>query len=545
MRNLLAFVLSVLLGCAGVVLFREYRNRLSAPSAEAPAAVAEDAERAAEAPDRRAPGLAPRREPVEPPEELAQPAAPSVLTGTVVVLDEQGVQHAGEDGFLALQLGLAGARTRHEIEVRDGRWSLPLAPSHAGGRRASVVLRASVLGERIATPAPGQAAELALPSDGRVDLRMHWPAAPRLHVRARDTGRELEEVFLYELPTAQRGSPLDGQHPGPDAQGRAAGPSPVALEAGASASLGDERVVFARSPGYAWGRIELDPGLAEVPTLTLDPAGALELAVVGEPQLTALEILLLAAEPPRAEVLVLQRDKTRTFRLEDLRAGRYTAEARSYGLLAGTLEVEVRAGERVQAVLEVAPQAAPLVPFEGVLILPEEYGTDAFMLEFLLQGRFETGSLTRGSFEIRSTEMTLEAGAPRRFRWSVPAAQPARYRIVLVPHFATELESGPSGTRDARIEVPPPCRVSLRCLDEQTGTEVASEKVSWAALTPRAFTVWGRASNAGSNAASLEFWVPQGPLLIFTTPELYEPCARVVEVGPGTNELLLRLRKKP
>lgn len=543
MRNLLVFVCALLLGGAAVFVLR---NRQEETRETTELARPLEGERVGDASVPPAAELAPEpaaersaeRAPAQPTPEPARTAPlPSSLSGTLVVVDEHGGEHAAEDGILAL--GLGRARARREVEVRGGRWELTLVPLQADEPQPTLVLHASILGQRVAAPATGQATEFALPADGKVALRMHWPAAPKLHVRARDGGRELEQVFLHELPAAQRGSPLDRQHPGPDAEAKAAGPSPVALEPDSSASFGATRVVFAKSPGYAWGRIELDPGL-EQPTLTLDPAGALELAVVGEPELTTLEILLLAAEPPHAEVLVLQRGHTKTFQLEDLRAGRYRAEARRSGLLVGALDVEVVAGERVQAELEVAQPTGADVPLEGVLVLPEEYGLEEFMLEFLLQGRFDDASLTRGSFEIRSTEMTREPGSPGRFRWQAPAVAPGRYRIQVfgVSGFVAELDSGSNGTRDALIEVPRPALVSVRCLDADTGAEVTSE--------PVLITVLGAIASQrqGVSPNPPRFQVPCGRIVLFTKPVAYEPAVRVVELGPGTNEILLQLRKK-
>jgi hypothetical protein len=162
------------------------------------------------------------------------------------------------------------------------------------------------------------------------------------------------------------------------------------------------------------------------------------------------------------------------------------------------------------------------------------------MLEFLLQGRFDGGSLSRGSFEIRSSTMTREPGSPRSFRWSAPSARPGRYRILLSPvlGFAAEVDTGPNGARDVRIEVPRPADVSVHCVDAETGVEVHGEKLSFLPLSPKAF---GPSMLGGPP----KFRVPHGRIVLFTTPVLYEPAVRLVELGPGKNELRLLLRKKP
>lgn len=534
MRNLLAFLLAGLIGGALVFAWSRRTREKETAQVEEARIPTPDREAPAREPAERAPTEREREHP--PSDEVAPPALPSALAGTLIVVDENGVEHAEEDGILALGLGFDGARAHREVEVRDGRWSLDLAG--VTERKTSMELRGCLVGKRSAVPATGQAAELALPADGQVALRMRWHAGPLLHVRARGGGRELDEVVVYELPPSQRGSVLDARHPGPAAraQARAVGKSPVQLDAGLD-PLGP-RALFVQSPGHGWGRIEIAPGAEEL-TLELAPAGVLELIVVGEPQKRALEILLLESAPPHAEMLDLRRGDAGTFVVEDLPAGRYVAQARDYGMLAGQVEVEVRAGERVKAVLEVTPPSTEAVPFEGVLVLPEAWALDDFMLEFLLQGRFDDGSLTHGSFEIRRSEMTLEKGSRERYRWSAPNARAARYRISLYPPvFATELDTGPTGTRDARIEVPPPCVVSLRCVDGD-GAGACDDPITILPLTPRVFGIGERQS------PRLEYRMPQGRLLIFTTAGAYDAMARVIDAGARRNELLLLAAKKP
>ncbi len=475
---------------------------------------------------------------------------PLDINGTIVVLDEFSNEHREESGFLALALGPENARRHLDVLVRKGRWSANVAAR-------PLRFRSCRLGNRTTALAPGQPAELTIPPDARVELRLRWLAGPLLHVRARDSKLELEDVTLCELPLILRGSPADALHPGPlsKTSSRVVGPSPIRLET-LEHDWADSRVLFAKSPGYAWGRIEIEEGNQEK-TLWLDPSGALELEVVGAPQFSTMEILLLGKEPPHEEVLDVVRGTARSFVFEDLRAGRYVAQARSYGVVAGSLEVEVSSGERVKAVLDVLdviPPGPGTVPLEGVLVMPEEwserYETKDFSCDFMLLGRFDDGGVGSGlsedslSFSIRRSEMVPEKGSRERFRWSAVVA-PARYRVSLFPaRFETELDTGPTGTRDALIEVPPPCRISVRCIDEESGAEVSSEPVSFSALTPRAFGAATFGTVDGGLPQVREFDLPQGRGLIFTKSVLYPSVARVVDVAPGRNEVLLPLRKK-
>ena len=45
--------------------------------------------------------------------------------------------------------------------------------------------------------------------------------------------------------------------------------------------------------------------------------------------------------------------------------------------------------------------------------------------------------------------------------------------------------------------------------------------------------------------SSFEFLLPQGRVLLCTTPVSYEAAARLIDAGPGTNDVLLLLKKRP
>jgi hypothetical protein len=212
---------------------------------------------------------------VKPSERAATAAAPSKtesapisLSGTIVAIDEFGTEHRHENGLLTFDFDAGDSRTHREVEVQRGTFTARSVPLNGG---EAVSVRTCLLGNRVAVAE--QAAALKVPADGRIELRVRWLAGLLLHVRGRDTGLELENVFLYELPLADRGSPADALHPGSEAKAkeRAVGPSPVRFDVNESAWLGP-RVFYARSPGYAWGRIELDPRENVEPTLLLDPA---------------------------------------------------------------------------------------------------------------------------------------------------------------------------------------------------------------------------------------------------------------------------------
>jgi hypothetical protein len=263
------------------------------------------------------------------------------------------------------------------------------------------------------------------------------------------------------------------------------------------------------------------------------------------------EILLIASDVlPAREFLYLPVRSVTEDRLlfEELPAGRYTAKASSHGRPVGQVEADVVAGQRTKATLTLESPSSDLVPLEGLLVLPEERECEDSILHVNLRGRFDNGlDPLDPKITIRRSEMRLEEGSRGRFRWSADHVPAGLYRVFLLcsPPYEAELDTGPFGTREALIEVPTPAHVSLRCVDERTGVEVESEKLSYAALTPRVFREWHLATSpAGSSAIPWEFFVPPGEVLIFTTPNRYEQATRIVKVGPGMNEVVLRLRAR-
>ena len=93
--------------------------------------------------------------------------------------------------------------------------------------------------------------------------------------------RELDPVFFVEGHGPTLG------HPGPAAErARDLGASPVEIPPSDAPhhflSARIPRTLYARSPGYAWGRIVIDVKLGGDRLLLLDPAGDLEVVLIGE-----------------------------------------------------------------------------------------------------------------------------------------------------------------------------------------------------------------------------------------------------------------------
>jgi len=144
--------------------------------------------------------------------------------------------------------------------------------------------------------------------------------------------------------------------------------------------------------------------------------------------------------------------------------------------------------------------------------------------------------------------MTSVAGSADTFRWSAGLVEPGSYEAsVDAATFCDPLEVGADGLRDARVEVPPPCEVEVRCVREDTGAELGPEEVVVSgnrALTER---TWHVATESPSWDAIARCWrlrIPVGRIELTAKAEGLARERREVEVVAGTNEVVLRLQRK-
>lgn len=205
-----------------------------------------------------------KRELVAPLERRQESQAPSVskggssaptklLAGTIVVPDELGTEHAAESGSFSLTSWDGTPSNRHDVMVDAGTWKIEIPALQASDL---VTFTGIVLGDRAASLLPTHDERFAIPLDGRFALRARWVPDTLLHVRDRQTGRELSPV-LVNGPTFGE-TAFD--HPGADAE-RAIEhrSSPVRIPPAKGRTFNSTGAFRVWSPGYAWG--EIRPGV--------------------------------------------------------------------------------------------------------------------------------------------------------------------------------------------------------------------------------------------------------------------------------------------
>jgi len=486
----------------------------------------------------------------EAPAQGASPSEPSIakanggigLSGTIVVLDDQGLEYPSENGHFEMVPMSGHAGTVHTVDVVSGAWSVDL-PERAG-------IDSIKLGEFVLRNRPAFLLEDALGSLPAVDnravlLRVRWPADSLLHVRDRASGRELEHVMLVS-DTSNSWSSID--HPGDSA--RAAqdlGRSPLRLQPPVGSSS-TSRDVYARSPGYAWGRIELDDTHGGERFLLLDPGGDLEIQLVGK------------VDDPNAKLRLYGLDSQPVFELDlsgqtalqvsGLHAGehRLVAEIGDYWdepLNLGEVPALIRAHETCRVVLALrAPPPISRVRCGGTLVLPLEWDLDDFSLEFELLGTPLGGG--DGRFDIESFDMEVSPERPTERKWTAPDVQPGLYEVLLRDlAFTVVLDIPPPGVLDARIEVPAPTWVEVVCVDDSTGVAIEKAEVEWHFKLPEEVSGWSdEEAEWDVDLLCFRFRAPIGLVTISAGCEGYASTSKTVQVVQSENKFELRVRKQ-
>jgi hypothetical protein len=458
------------------------------------------------------------------------------LAGTIAVVDENGARHETEDGRFELVCWLDQSAKKQIVEVHAGRWEtqVPARCERVGAFEIELAGRATVW-------EGGDNQMLAVPASGWLELLARWPTDSILHVRDRISGRELAPVLVVTIDDWLMG---EFGHPGIKAgAARDLGPSPVTLPRNTLRE--GPNPLFARSPGYAWGRIEIDQARGGERFLLLDQAGELEVEIVGTVSDLGAKLRLYSSEfTPIFEQEIV--GETRVS-IEDIAPGSYrvTAQVGEFfkdPLVLGEATAEVVAGGNTRVELVLAAQAKRVtVPLAGTLFLPEEWKLDEFQLELELLDTPLGG--WDGHIPIGSDEMVVTAPGVRS--WKAGPVQPGRYEAKLGElAFSTVFEVGPSGLTDARIEVPPPCEILVTCVDDDTGAEVTSEPVDWHCAIPEGVHGWS--SEDSTFDESLRRWrirAPIGRIRIETLASEYLDATTEIDAHAGTNEVELRLAR--
>jgi hypothetical protein len=470
------------------------------------------------------------------------------LVGTIVAVDPDGVEHSSESGRFRLEVIQGPEWSSLDIEVHAGRFSVDLA-SDARFRIDSVVL-----GGRPAF-AERRRETFAFPGSGVLELFVRWPPWAVLHVRSAIDQRELNSIELLA------GTELleDLPHPGDGGERQVLArdaSSPIDLEAILAAEEADRGhvwpfwIFYARSSGFAWGRIKIRRSMGGEGVLLLEPAGELEVLVHGEPNLagTALRVFRTEGKCATEPYLDQRMRESRRVLLESLEAGRYRVELQlgqwwEEPIILASEHADVVAGARrsVTLVASERPQIRK-VPLSGTIRVPTAWNVEQAFGSAELLGTAEDGS---GGFLRFNGTNRRPIGSDEVYDWSIEGGvQPGKYALSLHdPPFIVVAEVGEEGRTDADIIVPPPGRVSVRVVDDATGVDAAIGEIHWYPAWPPGVS-GGSLELVGRNETTkrFEFLAPQTEIVVTVSEPGMEQVGETIHVKAGQNEAVLRLR---
>lgn len=246
------------------------------------------------------------------------------------------------------------------------------------------------------------------------------------------------------------------------------GPETLEREAGRTDDAGRFALGQVREPlplcvgaeGYGWKGIWVDPAAGDH-VVALEPGGDLVLHVEGwsrveEPCIWGRRLCTsdtFRVPPPGDDDRVL---------VSGLPADQYefTVRRGSEGHIHARVEVRVRAGQRLEAILPVSTEALrPRVTVTGTIVVPEAWKTEPIWIEF------------RGE-EDGNRDVHEMVQFSRRMRSPVPFATapiPSGRYLVKIPGMLEERVDVAEGSSRFEFEVPPPVDLRVLVRNAETG----------------------------------------------------------------------------
>ncbi|MCK5943927.1 MAG: hypothetical protein KAI24_18225 [Planctomycetes bacterium] len=394
-----------------------------------------------------------------------------------------------------------------------------------------------------------------------------WPELT-LAVRDAFTKEHLEDVELRCVPTAYMGL---HQQPGTDSPFSMHGSglsSPIAMVGGRKVHEAEDHVagialrpaagetpqlvdlsqpeensrgvmVYARAPGYAWGRIVLDLSKGSQRELLLSPSATMhvrfanvqlgEYAKLGKPA-----ILCVGAIRPDGgvdDVLFRQLDETLAtegVRIENLQPGEHTVSVelghafswRNRHVLARD-QVELVAGRQHEVVLALAdsPRPPELTTLGGVLSFPR-FGGEQDVRLWLYKSDYRYGD---PDFELSLADMEPTSGALPTWSFRLEGLPVGRYQARLMPFEKNWMFELPSGGRDdLMFVVPKLAELVVETVDARSGERIPLEVIRYSRreeLPGRVHHGWSSQRNVArieGGPGRFRIWAAPGPALLRT-----------------------------
>jgi hypothetical protein len=513
----------------------------------------------------------PEREAIEValPAAVAADPAPPTIRGRLIVIERDGSELTDVDGKLDWtawtgELGRSGT-----TEIVDGSWSIT-GPALLWKGRAYLDMKQPVRAaediemavsidalsfdgvfvdnRRAAIESP--LGKLAPPFPDEIVVRARLAADSVLRVVDAVSGADLDGVTFVEPEPF----PMEGaRHPGAKYASRIFAKdlrSPIALDELVLPNhpFGQDGAQFlVGAEGYAWDLVQIDRKSGGERVLALERGADLALDVRGvEPKAGA--SLRLRADGGESPLLEVDLRSDGPLELLGIPAGKYRAVAEigphwRSPLVLGEVPLELRAGERTEAVLELTQAPTlELASASGMLYVPEAWKASSLqlsleLLDTPLGGR--EAHRTLGSSKTGSARAGFDA-----YYWMDSGLQVGRYELELFrPQFSFVFEVSTGGRTGIELTVPPPVELLVHVVDDVTGMREDAEQLTWHSAWPEGVTGGGLESAERTGPGEFRIRAPAAEVELMLWVWKYQPYSARVDLSSGVVEHTIRLQK--
>ncbi len=519
-----------------------------------------------------------------------------LVRGTLVVVDPRGVEHREEDGECRV-ISWKGDDVFSEptVPIVKGRFELVVEAN----RR--IEFRELTAGDRITRIATTDS--FVVDPASHVELRGYWLESSVLRIVDAETRTDLSGITVVYSTNWE---PDRHTHPGYFSPKEvlfenAVSPLTISPEDCELGRWWRAIYVWARAPGFAWGRTYVSFKDADGRVLALVPEAELEITLLNyqppppprlfarafpggqtvpelhpvlrvrdlppefegraEPDLDLEETLRIVESMPEGDVDPLGGEPRvegrplprRPTLVTGLAPGPVVVSAEIGGhrdedrIVLAWKPVELEAGKRTSVTLELdgLPDLGTPVPFAGTLYLPEAWEERDVTLS--LEPMDLPYNEWDGSVCVSLDEMEAVAERPGLYRWSAGEVLPGRYEatiweLELGEQYVFDVNDG--GLFDAHIGVGEQVQVVVRIVDATTEEPADLEDLFWRCKRPGEATSSGeRYAERDPDTGVFRFWAPVGRVHVSVMDDSYAFYGKTLELQAGTNEITIPLEK--
>ncbi len=473
------------------------------------------------------------------------------LTGTLVLLADDGSEQRDVSGSFRLMSWRGNGAKAEQITVEHGTWTVRLAELRFAELDRFEIAAVEIKSAAAALVRPTERFAKSELQGLEIVARVRPPSTLRVVDRA--TGVDLDKLEIVRGAAGINDDP----HPGTQYDARVlerAGRSPLDIDAlerrGAVAFELASYVI--RAPGYAWGSVQIDRRVGGALVLALERGGELEIVLRGaKPPSEARLRLRESVDAPLRPVIDEELVGRDHLLIEGLHPGKYEVEVSlgawtRPGARYGSTECGLDAGQREQVVLDLeAIASAEYAAVDGFVLVPDAWHAEPISVFFKFQGDALQGQSPR--VQVSTAPGPAASPGYTAFRFLAPKLQVGSYLADIDGYgVSIPLEVPPGGLSNCTLEIQAPVEVRLDVVDDVGGERIAAATLHWSVFNDTGKFGGGLYELAMQASTDAPFVVraPAGGLQVMCSAEGYEFQHAILTVAlPGPAEHTLRMKR--